>query len=512
MAFPFSGLFNAYRQFAQRQSKALSAHRAREQRHEYQEGATSSVYDSGGLATFDETRRMDMHSEGGLYLGVSIDGDVPIVYKGSGSLNTFGRPGIGKGATVIQPNLGYIGNDFSVVVVDVGGENHRVSARYRQQVLRQQVLANNPSALYGIKSITIDPIAHIRLAGARGDFHLVERLARGFRYVLVVERRGDKSDAKWVIEAAQAYIQTLLVFAALEQPALCSLPALFDFVSRRPVEQFEFILAHTRLDYVRNRIAPLVGDLETGADKQLHWKIEKVQSALEPYERGTELGDALSGEAFDPAILRQQPTTLYLIVAESALAAHAGYLACVITSLVEQLSDIDGPQKILFMLDEASQLPAMQLPRWIRSLRKRNIQFWSFWQSVPSMVEVYGQAGATDLQAITDVTQHLSIDDTAHARRLSERSGTRTIFGHSMNRGGDGVSAQDSFAEQSTATLPVAEILNIPTDLQLIERTGLRLLLARRFPWWQVEPFCDRLRHFSEMSDDVRYDRPSPRT
>jgi hypothetical protein len=78
-----------------------------------------------------------------------------------------------------------------------------------------------------------------------------------------------------------------------------------------------------------------------------------------------------------------------------------------------------------------------------------------------------------------------------------------------MNFGGDGRSAQDSMSEQRQSRLPAADILNMPRHAQILEVTGLGLIKGVRPPWWEIDPFAARLKHFDQMKDQVRH---GPRT
>lgn len=503
-----SGLLGWFDRYSDMQARQLATKRAREQQREYAEGLTSGIHDAGGLASLEDCARAGMFNASGLFVGMDDDAQEFLFYNRDGSATVIGRPSTGKGATFIQPNLGHLGNEYSIVVIDIGAENYRVTADYRRDVLGQEIFACNPAGLYGIgPSVTIDPIAHIREAGRKGDFRLTVRYVNETKHTIVPEKKDDKGDAKWIGEGSRYHLHTFLVYAALEEQELCSLPALYDFVSLPPEQIFTHILDNSRSSYVRNRIVQMGEELRTGADKQLFWKLEKLAAALEPYERHTELGVALRRASFDPSVLKRKPSTLYFQLPESTLSGYADYIACAITSLVNQLADTEGPQKIWYFIDEASQLPRMNLPAWIRLLRKTGAQFCTVWQSVSSIEEVYGRAGCADLLSNSDIILNFSIDDVARARHLSERAGTKTILGRSMNRGGDQRSSTDSLSEQRISELPVADILNLPRDEQLIEMTGLKLLRARRFPWWEIEPFSNRLHKFSDLPSAARYAR-----
>jgi type IV secretory pathway TraG/TraD family ATPase VirD4 len=498
------GLLGWIDRFAQFQNNRRSRGRARRHRGAYADDATSGVHNSGGLTTLDELDAAGMRN-GTFYLGADETGEA-IFINTEGSCLSIGLPGVGKGATIVQSNLGWIGNEYSVVAIDIGNENFRVSAVYRHEELGQQVFANNPSGSYNIESVNIDMLSHIREAGRRGNFKLTERYAREFKHILIPDKGGKGDDAHWIVEAARGIAQWVLVWTALEMPHLCNLPSIYDLVSMPPRELLQFVLENTRLEYVTRRVSVLIADLEAEADKQLHWKFEKIQEALEPYQRGTELGDSLAGEPFDPVIMRHRPTTLYLQIPESSLEAYAPYVGMILTSLVEQLSDVDGPQKLLFLCDEFNQLPKLPVERWIRTLRRRKIQFWLFIQSFAGLEGKYGKAGLNDIVDSCHVVQHLSVGPET-AKRLSERAGFRTVFGRSMNQGGDGRTASDGMSEQRQSVLPVADVLNMPRNAQFIEIKGMKLIKGLRFPWWEIEPLCDRLKHFSKMEDQPRYRR-----
>ncbi len=486
-----------------REFVALQQRRLREQGH------TSGMHDSGGLADIDDYRAAGLLN-GGAYIGFDELHDCMLFHPRHFSKVTVGKPGIGKGSDVIQPNLGWIDNDTSLVVIDIGHENYRVSADFRASWLGQNVVANNPSGAYGIESVGICPLAHITSSAARGDMVTACRYISNITHTFVPQSnaRGE-NDTPWVAEGARDYAEPVLKYGAAYAPEIMNMRSMRSFLSQpvsdmigtmvNNISQSEIGLA------IMEDLLLMQDELNSGASKQAYWKMEKLRKAFTPYAPGTLLGADAAKSPFDVSRLKKEPTTLYLQCPEVDLEANSADLARKMTAIVDQLADVDGPQKVLFVFDEVAQFPKTALPTWVRQYRKRGLAFWLFSQTEQSLVDRYGKEGTKDLFESADMVQHLSVDSLETAKRLSARAGKITRYGQHYNEGADNRTASASGGEQAVDRLPVADILNMPRDAQLIEISGCKLIKASRCPWWELSIFQDRLRHFDDMNGDERW-------
>ena len=128
-------------------------------------GVTSDkLHGSARWATSRDVRAAGLFSPGGATVG-SLHG-TPLRHDGPEHLLAFAPTRSGKGVSLVLPTL--LEWQHSVVVLDIKGENHALTAGYRAS-LGHRVLRFEPTALEG--SVSFNPLAEIRQGS---DFELMD--------------------------------------------------------------------------------------------------------------------------------------------------------------------------------------------------------------------------------------------------------------------------------------------------------------------------------------------------
>ncbi len=493
-----------------RQRKIRQAEEAEAEmyRDEYDGDATSGKYDTGGIANLDDYDRADMTGDGQLFIGIDPASGEYLFDNGDYSIQVFGLPGFGKGSTLVQTNLAHIASDVSVVCVGLAGENYRVAAEYRREQLGQPVVCDNADNLPGIEPehcIALDPIGHIRATANRTDISEKQRLrdienqSDEFAPVAVPKRPEDKGQAGFIGEEAKTLVSSLLTFAAIDMPHLLSLPALYDLIGEPASNVIDLVLEHTSVNSVRQAFEGFREEYKSGSDRQVVWYFGRLRRELRIYRREAARGEALLGPTFDVAQMRKRPSTLFIEISERSLDRDAAHMSRILTCITSQLAEAEGDVPVVFLLDELSQLPPWPYARRIRTDRKHGCRYVGFWQSRSSGETVYGTGEFSDIMQSSGKRLYLSVSDEREARILSVRAGDKTTYSRSANVSQGGYGASENMSERGTPRLPVSDVLNMPKHGLIIDRNGLPLGKAVRQPWWELEPYKHRIKHFSQM-------------
>jgi len=309
----------------------------------------------------------------------------------------------------------------------------------------------------------------------------------------------DKGQSAFIGRTARRYFASLLVFAAMDMPHLLNLTELYDFVEKPIKLQFDTILEFATIDSVRKTVRSLKEELDSGSDRQVVWYAGRVRDSLVMYRKGSARGDALNGNSFDISELRRKPSTLFIEMSEDSLDRDAAHISRLMTCLSTQLANSPGNRPIIFIIDECSQLPKWPLGKFIRVYRKHGFRYVSFWQSHKSGEDAHGRDAFTDILDSSGSILHMSVSSESIARSISQRAGDKTTFSRSANVSRGGYGASENMGERGLSRLPVANILNMPRHGLLIEKVGMPLIKASRRPWWELNPYSSRLKHFSEM-------------
>jgi type IV secretion system protein VirD4 len=355
----------------------------------------------------------------------------PLAYIGDRQLITFGPNGSGKSWRLLIPNLARLLH-WSIVVVDPKGELAAHSAVYRQrggrkvlvidpfQVMEQtypRLVEKYPSLF---TSHGYNPVAALK-PGPR----FVDDAKKLAEALIKVEHTNDKY---WPL-SARALAKGLLMGLRLDFGDAACLGLLRALVGMEADE-----LAANNKGMVarwKSKEPAIAASLNrfTKFDPQNKELFGILSTAITETDwlDSPQIAEDLLQGAFDFGRLKQEPTTVYLVLPPEYLDTHATWLRIMITSILLPLlrSVEDAKTPVLFMLDEYAQLGRMEvIESNLALMRGYGVKLWPVLQDIQQLKEVHekrwesfiSNSGVRHLFAPQDVTSQKYFSDLSGQR------------------------------------------------------------------------------------------------
>lgn len=434
-----------------------------------------SVPDSHGSARWGDPRR---HLAGaGPILGRA--GRSLLRYDAEGHILTIAPTGSGKGVSAVIPNL--LDYPGSVLVLDLKGENHAVTAARRARFGR--VLVLDPFGITGATSAAVNPLDLLD-----PESELCDADAATLAHLLVLPAtEGDA--AFWDDEAAALLAGLLLYISALEPAPRRHLGTLRELLTLAPADWQKLLDRMTASNRAHGLIARAANRLAQKADRERSGVVSTAQ-------RHTHFLDspaiqrtlAASADTFDLAALKTETLTVYCALPPERLASHGRWLRLLAGAAVHAMLRTPGlPQhRVLMLLDEIAQLGHLQpVEQALTLLRGYGVRLWLLCQDLAQLRAAY-RAMTDSLLANAAVLQAFGTNDLATADYLSRRTGQATVLAAGENR-----SSGQSFGQtwlptrQSGRNLSASETgrpLLLPDEILRLDPARQLLLLAGREP------------------------------
>lgn len=370
----------------------------------------------------------------------------------------------GKGRSLIIPNL--LNYPGSVVCIDPKGENAAVTARYRHDVLKQDV-------------VILDPFAVLKDVGAvaefRGSFNPFEWIDATDREAIddvsaladaIIVRDNDK-DPHWN-ESARAFLKGVMLAMMELLPAddiseagekigsNWTLGAIRKIASSgipHPDEEdaapsLDGLLATMKaLDGFNGAIAAAghlvaqMGDTERGG------VLSNLRRHTEFLESPSIAENVLTSN-FNPRFVSSTPTSIYLVLPEWRMGTHARWLRLVITSILQGLQrgkiQRSNPATLL-ILDEFATLGYMEsIERAAGYIAGFGVKLWPILQDLSQLKSLYSGRWETFLGNAGTLVAFGNVDMTTLdylSKRLGETEIIRKLW-QSSEQSGAGESNQ----------------------------------------------------------------------
>nr|WP_052700838.1 type IV secretory system conjugative DNA transfer family protein [Methylocucumis oryzae] len=331
-------------------------------------------------------------------------------YAGENHLFTVGKPGSGKGTTVIVPALLTFGG--SCIVIDPKGQNAAITARARG-LLGHKVFILNP---YNVLA------DHLNGKGAhvvnRAGFNPLDRIkpesdsfvadVRSLAQALIVD--SGNGDSHWP-DAARELVAALIMHICLtalpERRNLGEVRALLSSEASENQEDVKEVMPSPWELLIDEMMESPFQPLRQKAAQFAHLTKE-VQSIISTARTQLAFLDdpaicaALAKSDFSFADLKREKITVYLVLPFKQLEAQGRWLRLLITAAIEELTEEPRPNdgRVLFILDEFAQLgrlPAIE--RALALVRGYGVQLWPFVQDLPQLKSIYSERWASFLSS-----------------------------------------------------------------------------------------------------------------
>jgi len=403
-------------------------------------------------------------------------------YECEGHLLTVAPTGSGKGVSTVIPNL--LDYPGSVVVLDLKGENHAVTAPRRAQLGRVVVL--DPFRLRGDQTAAFNPLTLIH-----PDSDLCDADAATLAYLLVVPN-AEGDGAFWEDEAVALLSGLILYVVAHEPPERQHLGTVREHLTSSAAAWTRLHQAMVASNRAHGLIARAAHRLAQKADRER-------SGVLSTAQRHTHFLDSpailrtLTTSTLELSQLKTETRSLYCVIPPERLGSHGRWLRLVAGSAVHAMlrAPHRSPHRVLFVLDEFAQLGRLQpVEQALTLLRGYGVQLWLLVQDFAQLRATYGTR-LDSILANATVLQAFGTNDVQTAEYLSRRSGQTTVLSASENRStGQSFNRpilstrQSSEAHSSTESarplLTPDEILRLDSSKQLLFLSGADPLLVDR--------------------------------
>jgi type IV secretion system protein VirD4 len=295
-----------------------------------------------------EFKAAGLFDEPGLVFGRVPSGGPFLRYGGDGHAMVVAPQGGGKGVGFVVPNL--ITYPGSMVVIDPKGENAQQTAKYRREVLKQEVYILDPCAVTGLDSNSFNPLTWLE-GSSEIDF-----MADLIEFSEAVIETGKTQEPYWA-NCARILFRALVCYLAGHDPEHFNLNKLYGLacLPSPNFKQLMLDMANSQIpnellrDWVSSSGAWFLG--LTDDHQKTH--LSTLREAI--HWMGNRGAAKVMGTSdFNFRVLKRQKMTVYLCVHPLQLAAYRGWFRLMISQAVKGVFINEGKPDIpvVFMLDE----------------------------------------------------------------------------------------------------------------------------------------------------------------
>jgi type IV secretion system protein VirD4 len=401
----------------------------------------------------------------------AIDARMVLPYVGDRHLVTLGPNGSGKSRRLLLPNLARLPN-WSILVVDPKGDLATMTASYRAN-RGSKIVMLNPFDVLGLGTHGFNPVA--ALDPKSDDF---PDDALGLAEALV---RVQGQEPHWS-ESAQDLIAALAMYSRLTEPDGGSLGHIRAQLGK-PATEFRHLVGEMMVAGVTCDCEELV--VKSGRFREITPDNKELNSILSTALTQTRWLDSrpvkadLVRGAYDFGRMKQEPTTVYLILPARRLGTHSTWLRLMIASVLRPLMiDTRKPKvPVLFMLDEFAQLGHLPvIENNLAMMRGYGVKLWAVFQDLSQAHAIYKERWESFL-GNAGVLQSFAPQDVVTADYLSKRTGqsTRAVLSYGQNQEAGSNAPAGGSASISQAGVP----LMLPQDLRNMD-DGFSVLFSHR--------------------------------
>jgi type IV secretion system protein VirD4 len=380
-------------------------------------------------------------TDGGVYFGFGsnrTEGPPPelsaknaIRYVGDRHLVTVGPNGSGKSRRLLLPNLAEL-TGWSVLVVDPKGELAYMTGAHRA-ARGNKIIRLNPFDALKLGSDGFNPIA--ALDTKSDDF---PDDAMGLAEALI---RVEGKEPHWS-QSAQDLICALIMYVRLVLPDA----TLGDvrYLLGQNAKDFRKTVLGQDIE-IRGKVVPgmvaagIIHDCEELEAKASRFgdiapdnrELTSIMSVALTQTRWLDsrpVKKDLAKQTFDFSQMKNEPTTVYLILPARRLGTHSTWLRLMITSILQPLMRDTKKSKVpvLLMLDEFAQLGHLPvIEQTMALMRGYGIKLWAVFQDLTQAESIYERRWESFL-GNAGVLQSFAPQDVMTAEHLSKRTGQAT--------------------------------------------------------------------------------------
>jgi len=456
-----------------------------------------------GTAAWAEHRLVERRGENmfqGVNFGKSSGPDIPANAPGAPVTSSpeahtliVARTRAGKGTRVIVPTLlNYTG---SMLVIDPKGENAAITARTRRDRHKQTVHIVNPwgemESRYrslGFARATFNPLDALD----RNDPNAVA-FAQSLAAIICPPATGKESF--WQGSAANVLAGVFLWIADApgEQKTLARAR---QIVTMSRAEFLKILVKMTASTAYHGAVSEMVSQYIDLAPETYSGIMSNLAENTK-FLSDPQIKQSTASSSFSMKKLREEATTVYLVIPHDRIQTHATWLRLVIASAMQGMKSHKATtvprRRCMFLIDEFGSIGRIDdIPRDIALMSGYGLDFTLIVQGLDQLKDHYGDSSGTILSNCA-FKWFCFVNELDTAKYLSESLGTATVrtVGTSMSSGegqGGATSGEStSFGETARPLLMPDEILNLGRDVAiLLNPRGLPEYL-RPIDYWNLD-------------------------
>lgn len=358
-----------------------------------------------------------------------------IFYNGDAHLVTFGKTRSGKGAAVQIPAI--LQYEGSMIIIDPKSELADITAKYRRDVLKQNVVILSPFPKLsdtltseGFVTSRFNPLEALDI----DDINFLDQVSCISESLIIQNSK----ETIWA-SGAKIIIDCLIIYTYLtktkEEKNLLTVRKLLTQGQRELVSLFYMISkSDTFPQYLRNKVSILLDKNEKGVGSYISNCINQIDFLDNPIFETT-----LSDNDINVIDLKNpdKRTTIYLVVPPSKMARYNRWLRLFISISLEKLMSClkkRHSQNILFLIDECASLKYFPLLENAMPIAAGyGIQFWLFFQDFSQFHNLYKE-GAYSILANMDVKQYFTAGDEITANHMFNQIGSDFEIPTNLNK------------------------------------------------------------------------------
>lgn len=240
----------------------------------------------------------------------------------------------------------------------------------------------------------------------------------------------------------------------------CTPGGLWDFYGRGPQEIADDMLLWASLGQMEEEsgMCRLVASLTESRD-QWNAYSSTIIERLQGYQPGAAARAATERNSFDPAEMKHERTTLFIIGSARSEASRA-FVGAMTAAVIERFAEAHGPLRALVVGEEWGQLYVSNFYEMLTLYRQGGINFLGVFQNAAAQIETrYGRETARIWKKAVAHTLYRGLPDSDTLREIEHRSGRTSVMVRGFNHNNNQVNGSgDNLVEQARPLLQVEDI------------------------------------------------------
>lgn len=434
-------------------------------------------------------------------------GGLPLNIPKGMSLAVEAAPGSGKTSGVVVASIWHAAmNGYGVCVQDVKPELAYLLGEPLEKA-GFRVVYNNPSRIPDFPHTNSNPLAGL-VEAVQSDEAEAFTLGEALALSLIPDTKNDKNKF-FTLNDRGALIFVMIALAVME-PENCY-PAQVYRALVDPRRYRELLLLSRESDALGGDLSAMAANLlQKEIDNPEHFESARTGAAhaLTSFKPSSHLGLVGGEHVFDPKDLRDEskpPCIVFDLIPSDQIDVYGKANALTQTARLQSLRRHREGRPVLFLIDGATNLPVPGIVKDLELTRSFGITVALFYQSFGSLKRTYGEDQAKAiLSSCAEV--YFSVSSLERANDLSQRIGDRTLKTNSYSFD-ENSRPSESVGETGRRLLSPDQILSMPRDQGIMLIPGIRPILFKKTPWFEVSPF----KHLAGDNPHERHAK-SPRT